>query len=142
VSNKQDKKQDGAYIYITGRVGQDPELRHTPNGKRVASFSVEVPEGKERQKRWYQVAAWEEGADAVMADIVKGMRVTVGGWLSHDEWEKDGVKRWAPKVNARSVMSEDVPREERAPLRSVARGEKPKAAEQPAAFVDDDSIPF
>lgn len=75
-------------ITITGNLGADPELRFTPSGKSVCSFSVAVNRRKKDERGewvdgetiWYQVTTWERQADAVAeSGIGKGTTVRVTG---------------------------------------------------------------
>jgi single-strand DNA-binding protein len=78
-------------VTVVGNVGRDPELRFTPNGKAVCSFSVaENRKNKstnETQSSWYDVICWNKLAENVAESIPKGTRVIVTGMLQQRTWE-------------------------------------------------------
>lgn len=74
-------------MIIVGNVGKTPEMRYTPNGKAVTSFSVAVnrPTGKNADGQWqtvtvwYTVTCWERLAERMNEYLNKGARVFVSG---------------------------------------------------------------
>lgn len=89
------------YITIVGSLGGEPELRFTPAGKAVASFSVAVSSRKKDGNgawkddgtTWYRCTVWDQEAENVTESLVKGTRVIVQGSLKLRQWEaKDGTK--------------------------------------------------
>jgi len=76
---------------FAGRVGNDAELTYTKDGKAVASFSVAVDNGKDREgeKRkptWVKAVLWEKRAEALAPHIKKGSMVVVSGRVSSEAW--------------------------------------------------------
>ena len=100
-------------VQIAGNVGGDPELRYTPQGKAVVSFSVAIQKGfkdsngtwQEKDPIWVDVTAWEGLAENIAETITTGMRVVVYGKLEVDKWEdkNDGTKRSKTYVVAEEV---------------------------------------
>jgi|DEB0MinimDraft_3_1074331.scaffolds.fasta_scaffold32399_3 single-strand DNA-binding protein len=93
-------------ITVVGNVGQDPQLRYSPSGKAIVKFSVADTTGKDDQKKtvWHDVVAFDEQAENVAAQVVKGSRVVVTGRLNKEPFEgKDGVKRVSVEVIADEV---------------------------------------
>ena len=86
---------------ITGNLTRDPELRTTPNGATVCSFSVAVNrtyrDGNGEQKEdvsFIDCSAWGKLAEVINQYAKKGTGVLVSGRLSQRSWEdKDGNKR-------------------------------------------------
>jgi single-strand DNA-binding protein len=76
---------------IVGRVGRDAEMRYTPTGQAVCSFSVAVSEEytKDGQKikktKWIRVTSWGKQAEVHNQYVKKGMLVLVAGKLNGDE---------------------------------------------------------
>lgn len=75
---------------ITGRVGKTPDLRFTPSGREVASFSViyqprrlnqQTQQWEDGDATWYEVTVWGRLAVNVAGSIEKGHEVTVVGTL-------------------------------------------------------------
>jgi single-strand DNA-binding protein len=76
---------------IVGNLGRDPEMRYTPSGQAVTSFSVAVSEqytnaGGEKVKRttWFRVSTWGKSAEICNQYLKKGSKVLVEGRLTAD----------------------------------------------------------
>lgn len=84
-------------IVIIGRLGQDPEVKTTPNGKRVANMSVAVNEGYGDNKKtvWFNCQLWEKTAEIAEKYLKKGNQVCVRGRMVSRDWTHDGIKRTA-----------------------------------------------
>lgn len=83
------------HITITGKLGQDPELRFTQAGKAVAEFSVADTYGKDDKKKttWHNCVAFGQLAENICASVHKGSTVIVSGRYEQDEYtKKDGTK--------------------------------------------------
>lgn len=127
-------------VTITGRLGGDPELRFTPQGKAVASLSLvsskstKLPNGdwEESETTWYRVTVWDAMAENVAESLTKGDSVIVVGRLFMDNYtDKMGQERQSLKVNAYNVG----PDLKRAPWRKNAMSGGTSAA--PARVNDD-----
>jgi single-strand DNA-binding protein len=97
-------------ILIIGNVGRDPEMRYTPNGNPVTSFSVATSrryttQGEQREEtEWFRVSAWNRLAETCNQYVTKGMKVFVEGRLSSSEWVgQDGEKRFGLEITASEV---------------------------------------
>lgn len=94
-----------------GNVGRDPEMRYTPNGNAVTSFSVATGrtyttrEGERREEtEWFTVTAWSRLAETCNQYVVKGMRVYVEGRLKSNSWvAPDGQTRFRNEIVANEV---------------------------------------
>lgn len=105
-------------IEFIGNVGQDPEMRYTPQGKPITTFSVAVNQSKPDgqggwtdETDWFRVSVWgQSGADGgqaekVAEEIRKGNRVFVRGRFKSREYEgKDGGMRTSLDVTADTVI--------------------------------------
>lgn len=88
-------------ITVTGNLTDDPQLRTTPNGAQVCSFSVaanervrdEQAEGGYRDMgtTYLRVNAWRDLADNVAQSLRRGSRVSVTGTLRQRKWADDKV---------------------------------------------------
>ncbi|MCG3140729.1 MAG: Single-stranded DNA-binding protein [Anaerolineae bacterium] len=98
-------------VMIIGRLGRDPEMRYTPSGKPVTSFSVAVsrtytkPEGERVEETdWFNVVAWGRLAEICSQYLTKGSLVYVEGRLETRSWEGDnGQKHYRTEVVAGDV---------------------------------------
>src|SRR3970040_716889 len=99
-------------IIIIGNVGKDPEMRYTPNGNPVTSFSIAAnrrwttPEGETREEtEWFNVVTWNKLAEVANQYVTKGKKVYVEGRLQTRSWEgQDGQKRHKTEVVANTVL--------------------------------------
>jgi len=94
-------------VSLIGRLGKDPEVRHTQGGKPIANFSVATSEtwkdkSGEKQERteWHNVVVFNEGlANVVEKYLHKGSQVYVQGQIRTRKWEdKDGATRYTTEV--------------------------------------------
>ncbi len=94
---------------IMGRLTADPELRTTPNGISVTSFSVAVDRsyqkaGAERQTDFINVVAWRQTAEFVSRYFHKGSMIAIQGSIQTRNYEdKNGNKRTAVEIVADNV---------------------------------------
>jgi len=80
---------------LLGRLGKDPELRYTPSGKAVASFSLATSErwtGQDGQKNesttWHNIVAWGKQAELIKEYLRKGREVYIEGRIDNRSYEK------------------------------------------------------
>ena len=96
-------------IVIMGRLTRDPELRKTPNGTSVASFTLAVdrnltPMGGVNESDFFDWVAWAVTAVFVSGYFFKGSMAVVDGRLQLRDWkDKDGNKRRSAEVVANRV---------------------------------------
>ena len=88
-------------IIVIGNLGRDPEMRYTPNGQSVTSFSVASSRryttagGEQREEtEWFNVNAWGRLAETCNQYLTKGQQVYVEGRLSSRTYQaRDGDTR-------------------------------------------------
>jgi single-strand DNA-binding protein len=87
-------------VMIIGNLGHDPEMRYTPSGKPVTSFSVAVsrtwkaPDGERREEtEWFNVVAWDSLAETCKQYLSKGQPVYVEGRLQTRKWDDQEGKK-------------------------------------------------
>ena len=92
-------------IVIAGNIGKTPEIKYTPQGKAVCSFSVSVTEGIDKEHtEWFAVEVWEKTAEAVAKYCDKGSQVLVEGRMKTRKWtDKDGGTRYSTDLKASRV---------------------------------------
>lgn len=88
-----------------GRIGKDAEVRHTPNGKAVTSWSLAVDAGFGEHKvtTWVRCQLWGDRGEKIAGYIRKGDKIGVSGELSAREYESQGTKRTSIELNVREV---------------------------------------
>lgn len=104
---------------LIGNVGQDPEVRSTQNGGRVATFSLATTrtwsgQSGDRQEKteWHRCVAWNAGrgqgmglADVVEKYVKKGDKLYVEGPIEYRQWQdKDNVTRYTTEIRVRELV--------------------------------------
>lgn len=133
---------------LIGRLGKDPELRYTPSGRAVATFSLatsEVYQNQEGQRQenttWHNIVCWGKTAELAKEYLRKGREVYLEGRISNRSYDdKDGNKRYISEVVVQNLKF----------LGSRQQGEPGGAADDtaepspsPAASGgDEDDLPF
>jgi len=99
-------------VQIIGHLGKDPEMRYTPSGKPVTTFSVAVSRSwnsadgeRHSETEWFSVVAWGNLAEICKQYLVKGQQVYIEGRLQTRRWDdKEGVKHTSVEVVANEMM--------------------------------------
>lgn len=97
-------------VVLMGNLTRDPELRQTPSGQNVCSFSLALNRSyKGADGNWQEatdfidVVAWGPLGERVAQYLSKGRPCLVNGRLQSSSWEKDGQKRSKVEVVAQDV---------------------------------------
>lgn len=97
-------------VTLMGNLTRDPELRQTPTGQNVTSFSLALNRSyKDASGEWKEVTdyidivCWGPLAERVAQYMSKGRRCLVQGRLQSRSWEQDGQKRSKVEVLANDV---------------------------------------
>ena len=99
-------------VILIGNLGKDPELRYTPSGQPVATFSLATTErwndrNGQRQDRteWHTVVAWGKLGELVNQYLKKGRSAYIEGRITTRSWDdKDGNKRYKTEIVASQVQ--------------------------------------
>lgn len=125
--------------FIIGRLTKAPELKTTPNGISVVTFTVAVTRRANREESDYlNVVAWRGLAESCAKYLVKGQQAAVCGELRTRSYDaKDGSRRYVTEI-----LAEDV--EFLAKPKGAERREEPSGMFAPDGgyMPDDDDLPF
>lgn len=99
-------------VMIIGYLGRDPEMRYTPSGRPVTSFSVATSrtwtsaEGERREEtEWFNVVAWGTLAEICKTHLTKNQQVYVEGRLQTRGWEDEtGKKHFRTELVANEMI--------------------------------------
>ncbi|MCW2278234.1 single-stranded DNA-binding protein [Heliophilum fasciatum] len=118
-------------VILIGRLGQDPELRHTSGNIPVCTFNIAVDRpmsaaqrqaGAEKVTDWFRIVVWREQATNCAQYLAKGRLVAVDGRLQTQSWtDQQGQKRTGIEIVADTV-------------RFLERGDAPAAAPAAAGY--------
>jgi len=99
-------------VMIIGNLGRDPEMRYTPSGKPVTTFSVatsrswSTSEGEKREEtEWFNVVAWSSLAEICKQYLTKGQQVYIEGRLQTRHWDdQEGNKHTSVEIVANEMI--------------------------------------
>ncbi|GAB4541037.1 MAG: hypothetical protein Fur002_08740 [Anaerolineales bacterium] len=102
-------------VQIIGHLGKDPEMRYTPSGKPVTTFSIAVSRAwssadgeRHTETEWFNVVAWSNLAETCKQYLSKGQRVYVEGRLQTRRWDdKEGQKHTSVEIVASEMIMLD-----------------------------------
>lgn len=135
-------------IIIVGNLGKDPELRYTPQGTPVCSFTVATNERRKDRAgetqditTWFRVTLWGRQAETASQYLTKGRPVYIEGRIRLEEYtDRDGNKRQSLEVNATDIHFIGSSRSEE--TSGSPKGQAAAAAPANEPDVSDDDIPF
>lgn len=88
-------------VIIGGRLTNDPELKTTPNGVSVTSFTIAVNrKAGNDQADFFNVTAWRGTAEFISRYFKKASSICIVGSLQTRSYEKDGQKRFVTEIVA------------------------------------------
>jgi single-strand DNA-binding protein len=147
-------------VTLIGNVGNDPEVRSTNGGTKVATLSVATSNtwtnaaGEKQEKtEWHRCVIWN-GKTGGLADVVekyvkKGSKLYIEGQIEYRQWQdKDNQTRYTTEIKVKELLMLDSAKGgeggERAPRAAAAPKPAMAAAGAPAGDMadDDDDLPF
>ncbi|MCB0280425.1 MAG: single-stranded DNA-binding protein [Calditrichaeota bacterium] len=151
-------------VMIIGRLGQDPELKYTPQGSAVCTVSIATDEGYKDQSgnmvertEWHRVVMWRKLAEIAGQYLRKGSLVYVEGKLSTRSYDKEGQKHYSTEIVADQMtmlggkgdgsgsgnQSYDAPAQSKpAANQGKQQEDTPPAFDIPDTDFNDDDLPF
>jgi len=130
-------------VILVGHLGRDPELRYTPQGTPVCSFSMATTEKRKKDgaldeiTTWFRVTLWGRQAEVASQYLTKGKPVYIEGRLRVEEYtDREGKNRYSLEVNGTDLQF----------IGGNDRGQSAPQSNQPAkpepADLADDDVPF
>ncbi len=132
---------------IIGNLGREPEMRYTPSGRPVTTFTVATSRSwntadgeRHTETEWFNVVTWGNLAEICKQYLTKGQQVYIEGRLQTRRWEdKEGIKHSTVEIVATEMMMLG----ERREANHISAGEEPAASDelegQPG---NEDEFPF
>lgn len=98
--------------FVLGNLTRDPELRQTPSGQAVCSFSVATNRfytdssgQKQKQAEFHNVVTWGKQAELVNQYVKRGNLILVEGRLQTRSWlDQQGAKHWKTEIVAERIQ--------------------------------------
>ena len=140
-------------IILVGNLGRDPELRYTPDGTPVCSFSLATNE-KRRDRAtgenndvttWFRVTLWRRQAEVASQYLSRGKPVYIEGRLRVEEYtDRDGKTRHSLEVTATDMQFIGAARGDEGGAPAAKGAAAPRNAGPPPEPTDltDDDVPF
>lgn len=136
-------------ITIVGNLGRDPELRYTPQGTPVCSFTLATNERRKDRSgethdatTWFRVTLWGRQAETASQYLAKGRPIYIEGRLRVEEWtDKDGRQRYTLEVHA-TEMQFIGGKNDDSGARSQHSDRDANVDQSPEPSIGDDDIPF
>lgn len=129
-------------VQLIGNVTAQPEIKETPSGQKVASFSLatnrtykDASGEKQDQAEYHNIVVWGKLADITEQYVTKGKKLYIEGRIQTRSWDTDSGKRYKTEIVGESLLM-------------LSGGENPTATKSTQAspamadeiFIDD--IPF
>jgi len=99
-------------VLIIGRLGRDPEMRYTPSGRPVTTFTVATSRswntsegGRRTETEWFNVVSWSNLAEICKQYLTKGSLVYIEGRLQTRHWDDpEGNKHSSTEIVANEMI--------------------------------------
>ncbi|MCO5241959.1 MAG: single-stranded DNA-binding protein [Chitinophagaceae bacterium] len=99
-------------VQLIGNLGNNPDIRNTESGKKMARVSIATNENYRNAKgenvketQWHNAIAWGKNAELMEKYLSKGSQVAIEGKLINRNYtDKDGVKRYVTEVQVNDIL--------------------------------------
>ncbi|WP_152269202.1 single-stranded DNA-binding protein [Agriterribacter humi] len=99
-------------VQLIGNLGNNPDVRNTESGKKMARVSIATNESYRNAKgetvketQWHNAVAWGKNAEVIEKYLTKGSQVAVEGKLvTRNYVDKDGIKRYTTEVQVNDIL--------------------------------------
>jgi single-strand DNA-binding protein len=140
-------------VILVGRLGKDPELRYTPSGTAVATFSLATDESfkdrngdKQQRTEWHNIVIWRQLAEICGKYLHKGKQIYLEGKIQTRSYDRDGNKRYITEIVADQMQMLGSRGDSAAGPSSCSPPPEPQQSQgnsfDEPAFNPDDEIPF
>ena len=99
-------------VQLIGNLGNNPDVRNTESGKKMARISIATNESYRNAKgetvketQWHNAIAWGKNAELAEKYLIKGSQVAIEGKLVNRNYvDKDGIKRYITEVQVNDIL--------------------------------------
>jgi single-strand DNA-binding protein len=129
-------------VMLIGNLGTDPEMRFTPSGNPVTTFSIatnrsyNTPDGERKEEtEWFSIVTWSRLAETCNQYLTKGQKIYVEGRLHTRSWDgQDGQKHYRTEIIANQVIFLD--------KKGMGANPEDKMEENEPGEIEPQDIPF
>ena len=137
-------------VILVGNLGKDPELRYTPSGTAVCTFSLATTErfknkqGEQQDRtEWHNIVVWAGLAEVCGKYLTKGKQVYLEGRIQNRSYDdRDGNKRYITEIVANEMQMLGRAGEQNGGGRPTTPADDFSQAPPEPQFNPDDDIPF
>ena len=137
-------------VILVGNLGKDPELRYSPSGSAVCTFSLATTDrfknkqGEQQERtEWHNIVVWAGLAEICGKYLTKGKQIYIEGRIQNRSYDdRDGNKRYITEIVANEMQMLSRAGEQGGGGRSSTPAEEPAQGSQEPPFNPDDDIPF
>ena len=137
-------------VILVGNLGKDPELRYTPSGTAVCTFSLATTDrfknkqGEQQERtEWHNIVVWAGLAEICGKYLTKGKQIYIEGRIQNRSYDdRDGNKRYITEIVANEMQMLSRAGEPADGGRSSRPMDEPSQGSQEPPFNPDDDIPF
>jgi single-strand DNA-binding protein len=135
---------------LVGNLGKDPELRYTPSGTAVCTFSLATTDrfknkqGEQQERtEWHNIVVWAGLAEICGKYLTKGKQIYIEGRIQNRSYDdRDGNKRYITEIVANEMQMLGRAGDQGGGGRPSAPQDDPAQGSQEPPFNPDDDIPF
>lgn len=98
-------------VSLIGNVTATPEIKETPSGQKVASFSLatnrtykDASGEKQDQAEYHNIVVWGKLADITEQYVTKGKKLYIEGRIQTRSWDSDNGKRYKTEIVVESLL--------------------------------------
>ena len=136
-------------VILVGNLGKDPELRYTPSGTAVCTFSLATTDrfknkqGEQQERtEWHNIVVWAGLAEVCGKYLSKGKQVYLEGRIQNRSYDdRDGNKRYITEIVVNDMQMLGRAGDQNDSRSTVPTEEYAKSSQEPT-FNPDDDIPF
>jgi single-strand DNA-binding protein len=135
---------------LVGNLGKDPELRYTPSGTAVCTFSLATTDrfknkqGEQQERtEWHNIVVWAGLAEICGKYLAKGKQVYIEGRIQNRSYDdRDGNKRYITEIVANEMQMLGRAGDQGGGGRPMSSAVENSSGSQEPTFNPDDDIPF
>ncbi len=135
-------------VILIGNLGKDPEMKYTPSGVAVTTFSLATGDrykdqsGEYKDKtEWHNIVVWRNLAEICNNYLKKGSKIYIEGRIQTRSWDdKDGIKKYITEIVARDMIMLDS--KGGTGGANAGTGEPPLPSSPPDEQMTSDDLPF
>lgn len=129
---------------LIGNLGNDPEMRVTPNDTKVCNFSLATSEkyNGESKTEWHRCVAFNKQAEVICQYLKKGSKVYLEGKIQTSSYEQDGVKKYSTEIIVREFQFLDSKPDSQTGNSAPTQQRQSQPQQAQPDFSDMDSVPF